>query len=159
MGDPTATLERGRLSGMNLPASQLDEAERPRAGSMKFTYPSGSRPLERYTIKRGVGRGGFGEVYYATSDAGKEVALKLVRRNLEVELRGMTQCLNLKHPNLISLYDIRQDGHEAYWVVMEYVAGEGLEQILARHPNGLPQEEAVACMRQVCAGVAYLHDR
>jgi phage shock protein PspC (stress-responsive transcriptional regulator) len=126
---------------------------------MLFAYQSGSRPLEGYTIKRGVGRGGFGEVYYATSDAGKEVALKLVRRNLEVELRGMTQCLNLKHPNLISLYDIRQDGHEAYWVVMEYVAGEGLEQILAGHPNGLPQEEAVRCMRQVCAGVAYLHDR
>ena len=70
---------------------------------MKFTYPSGSRPLEGYTIKRGVGRGGFGEVYFATSDAGKEVALKLIRRNLEVELRGVTQCLNLKHTNLISL--------------------------------------------------------
>jgi hypothetical protein len=43
----------------------------------------GHRPLEGYTIKRGIGQGGFGEVYYATSDAGKEVALKLVRRNLE----------------------------------------------------------------------------
>ena len=39
---------------------------------MKFTYPSGARPLEGYTIKRGVGRGGFGEVYFATSDAGRK---------------------------------------------------------------------------------------
>ena len=60
----------------------------PRGATTKFTYASGSRPLEGYTIKRGVGRGGFGEVYYATSDAGKEVALKLVRRNLDIELRG-----------------------------------------------------------------------
>ena len=82
---------------MNAQAPQLDDPERPRAAAMKFTYPSGSRPLEGYTIKRGVGRGGFGEVYFATSDAGKEVALKLIRRNLEVELRGVTQCLNLKH--------------------------------------------------------------
>ncbi len=66
---------------MNAQAPQLDEADRPhadlqRAATMKFTYPSGSRPLDGYTIKRGVGRGGFGEVYFATSDAGKEVALE-----------------------------------------------------------------------------------
>ena len=40
----------------------------------RFTYPSGSRPLEGYTLKRGIGIGGFGEVYFALSDAGKEVA-------------------------------------------------------------------------------------
>ena len=91
---------------------------------MKFLYAHGSRPLDGYTIKRGVGRGGFGEVYFATSDAGKEVALKLIRRNLDVELRGVTQCLNLKHPNLIALYDIRTDEQGDHWVVMEYVAGE-----------------------------------
>ena len=73
----------------------------------KFVYPGGSRPLDGYTIKRGVGQGGFGEIYYALSDAGKEVALKLIRRNLDVELRGIRQCLNIKHPNLIDLYDIR----------------------------------------------------
>ena len=66
----------------------------------KFVYPGGSRPLDGYTIKRGVGQGGFGEIYYAVSDAGKEVALKLIRRNLDVELRGIRQCLNIKHPNL-----------------------------------------------------------
>ena len=47
------------------------------AWNVKFTYASGSRPLDGYTIKRGIGRGGFGEVYYAVSDGGKEVALKL----------------------------------------------------------------------------------
>src|SRR6266704_1267325 len=76
-------------------------------GSMKFTYNSGQRPLDGYTLKRGIGRGGFGEVYYALSDGGKEVALKLVRGNQDVELRGMAQCLNLKHPHLVSLHDIR----------------------------------------------------
>src|SRR5271157_3150947 len=74
-----------------------------------FVYASGARPLAGYTIKRGVGTGGFGEVYYAVSDAGKDVALKLIRRNLDTELRGMKQCLNLKHPNLLCLFDIRQD--------------------------------------------------
>jgi hypothetical protein len=158
MGNPTATLERENLSAMNLPASQLDEVERPRAAAIKFTYPSGSRPLEGYTIKRGVGRGGFGEVYFATSDAGKEVALKLIRRNLEVELRGVTQCLNLKHPNLIALYDIRTDEMGDQWVIMEYVSGESLEDVIERHPGGMPLAEALWWIRGICAGVAYLHD-
>ena len=56
---------------------------------MKFTYASGSRPLDGYMIKRGIGVGGFGEVYFATSDAGKEVALKRIQRNLDIELRGV----------------------------------------------------------------------
>src|SRR5262249_34432697 len=108
--------------------------------SMKFTYNSGQRPMEGYTPKRGIGRGGFGEVYYAVSDGGKEVALKLVRGNLEVELRGMAQCLNLKHPNLVSLYDIRTDAHGDHWIVMEYLGGEPLNVVISRHPQGLPLE-------------------
>lgn len=157
MGNPTATLERENLSAMKLEASHLDEAERPKA-AMKFTYPSGSRPLDGYVIKRGVGRGGFGEVYFATSDAGKEVALKLIRRNLEVELRGVTQCLNLKHPNLIALYDIRTDEMGDQWVIMEYVAGESLEDAIDRYPNGMPVDQLLWWLRGMCAGVAYLHD-
>src|SRR5213080_5467065 len=101
---------------------------------MKFIYSSGQRPLDDYTLKRGIGRGGFGEVYYAVSDGGKEVALKLVRGgNLEVELRGVAQCLNLKHPHLVSLYDLRIDAEANHWVVMEHVAGEPLSVVLTRH--------------------------
>src|SRR5262249_38049045 len=88
---------------------------------MKFSYSSGSRPLDGYTLKRGIGRGGFGEVYFAISDGGKEVALKLLRDNQEVELRGVAQCLNLKHPNLVALYDMRTDPRGDHWVIMEYV--------------------------------------
>src|SRR5436305_5358932 len=100
---------------------------------MKFTYSSGQRVLDGYTLKRGIGRGGFGEVYFALSDGGKEVALKLVRGNgpIDVELRGVAQCLNLKHPNLVNLFDLRTDSHGDHWVVMEYVAGEPLSAILA----------------------------
>jgi len=144
---------------MDLQATQPQHAPKPRGGSAKFTYPSGSRPLEGYTIKRGVGQGGFGEVYYATSDAGKEVAIKLIRRNLDVELRGVSQCINLKHPSLLALYDIKQDDRGDSWVVMEYVAGECLEDVLAAHPNGLPVDEAMTWFHGIAAGVAYLHDR
>ncbi len=126
--------------------------------SGRFTYPSGARPLEGYTIKRGIGQGGFGEVYFATSDAGKEVALKLIRRNLDVELRGIKQCLNFKHPNLLAIYDVRQDAMDDYWVVMEYVAHHCLEDVLAEHPKGLPLDQALLWFHGIAAGVGYLHD-
>ncbi len=125
---------------------------------MKFSYCSGQRPLDGYTLKRGVGRGGFGEVYFAVSDGGKEVALKLVRGDHQVELRGVAQCLNLKHPNLVALYDLRTDPQGDHWVVMEYVAGEPLSVVLSRHPEGLPRELAREWFLGLARAVAYLHD-
>jgi hypothetical protein len=125
---------------------------------MKFTYSSGQRPLDGYTLKRGIGHGGFGEVYYGVSDGGKEVALKLVRGDQEVELRGMAQCLNLKHPHLLALFDLKSDNHGDHWVVMEYVAGEPLSVVLNRHPNGLPVELAKQWFLSLAKAVGYLHD-
>src|SRR6516162_7380390 len=125
---------------------------------MKFTYRCGQQPLPGYTIKRGIGWGGFGEVYFAVSDSGKEVALKWVRSNLDVELRGIQQCLNLKHPNLIHLYDLKQDAVGQHWLVMEYVSGESLSTIMSRHPNGLAPELACEWFTGIASGVHYLHE-
>jgi hypothetical protein len=127
---------------------------------MKFTYSSGQRPLDGYVLKRGIGRGGFGEVYFAVSDGGKEVALKLLRGsgNSGIELRGVAQCLNLKHPNLVGLYDLKTDAQGDPWVVMEYVSGEPLNIVLNRHPNGLPPELAQQWFLALARAVACLHD-
>ena len=126
---------------------------------MKFTYRSGQRPLDGYTIKRGVGQGGFGEVYFAVSDAGKEVALKLLTRHSDAELRGIAHCLNLKHQNLVHLYDFRADDRGSRWVVMEYVFGESLAQWINRYPTGLPVELVKEWFAAVARGVGYLHDQ
>ncbi|MFO0868949.1 MAG: serine/threonine-protein kinase [Pirellulales bacterium] len=133
--------------------------ETPRGDAMKFNYATGARPLDGFTIKRGIGVGGFGEVYYALSDAGKEVALKRVQRHLDIELRGVGQCLNLKHPNLVSLFDIRQDAQGEAWVVMEYVEGESLREALDRCLDGMPPVDVYRWFLGLAAGVAYLHDR
>ena len=126
---------------------------------MKFTFPPESSPLDGYTIKRAIHRGGFGEVYYALSDAGKEVAIKLLNNNLEVELRGVSQCLNLKHPNLVTIFDIRQDSDGDHWVVMEFVSGKGLYETLQTYPSGMPLNEVVHWLSGISAGLAFLHDR
>jgi hypothetical protein len=124
---------------------------------MRFTYTAGDRPLAGYTIQQGLGRGGFGEVYRGVSDGGKLVALKLVQRNLDVELRGVGQCLNLKHPNLAAVFDVKQGENGDQWIVMEYVGGETLDRVIARHPQGMPPGEVLTCLRGLCAGVGHLH--
>ena len=127
---------------------------------MRFTYQTGAQPLTGYTIQRGIHRGGFGEVYFAHSDGGKEVALKLLHhQDQDVEIRGVTQCLYLKHPNLVNLFDLKTDVHGDHWVVMEYVAGSSLEDVLVSFPNGLPLEEVRDWLSGLVAGVTHLHDR
>lgn len=126
--------------------------------AMKFAYSTGDKPLVGYTIKRGVGVGGFGEVYFAVNDAGKEVALKRIQRNLDIEIRGVRQCLNLKHPNLIGLYDIQLDQDQQGWIVMEYVSGPSLRDLIEKYPSGMPADELRSWFGQIAAAVAYLHD-
>ncbi|MDA1015072.1 MAG: serine/threonine-protein kinase [Planctomycetota bacterium] len=125
---------------------------------MKFTFPPGSKPLDGYTIKRGIDRGGFGEVYYAISDAGKEVALKLLQDNLDVELRGVTQCLNLAHPNLVTIFDIRKDADDDHWIIMEYLPGQTLEAVLDANPDGLSSAETQQWVSGIASGLAFLHE-
>ncbi|HAN98724.1 MAG TPA: hypothetical protein DCQ98_15375 [Planctomycetaceae bacterium] len=138
----------------------LPEAESSaRSRAPRFTHACGDRPLEGYTIKRGIGIGGFGEVYFALSDAGKEVALKRIQRNLDVELRGVGHCLNLRHLNLISLWDIRTDARGVGWVVMEYVPGESLREEIERFPQGMTLERVVDWFEAIVEGVRHLHDR
>ncbi len=126
---------------------------------MKFTFAPESRPLEGYTIKRAIYRGGFGEVYYGLTDAGREVALKLLQNNTEVELRGVQQCLNLSHPNLVTIFDVKTDRDGDHWIVMEYVAGETLDAAVHRHPEGMPVERVRQWLDGMTAGVQFLHDR
>ncbi|AMV29824.1 Serine/threonine-protein kinase PrkC [Gemmata sp. SH-PL17] len=128
--------------------------------AMKFTYRSGQRPLDGFTLKRGVGQGAFGEVYFAVSDGGKEVALKLLTRgHTDAELRGVAHCINLKHPNLVHLFDLRVDSRSDQWVVMEYVFGESLAHVINKHPTGLPTQVIREWFAALCRGVGYLHNQ
>ncbi len=126
---------------------------------MAYTFIHGDRPLDGYTIQRGVGRGGFGEVYYALSDGGKEVALKYLRENPTVELRGIANCLNLKSPHLVSIYDVRQSPAGEHFIVMEHVAGPSLRELMIGEPKGLGVQKAAYFLREVGKGLAFLHDR
>lgn len=137
----------------------LRQGPRKGGGSMSFRYEPESKPLDGYTIKRAIERGGFGEVYYALSDGGKEVALKLLQSNADVELRGIAQCLNLKHSNLLNIFDVKESAAGEQFVIMEYVAGRTLGEVIAEKPNGIDLEHVDEMLAQIAAGADYLHER
>ncbi len=127
--------------------------------TVAYTFKHGDRPLDDCTIQRAVGSGGFGEVYYAVTDGGREIALKYLRQNPEIELRGVAHCMNLKSPHLVTIFDVRQSAVGDYFVVMEYVSGPSLRDLLIAEPNGLGVQKAAFFARELAKGLSYLHDR
>jgi serine/threonine protein kinase len=123
-----------------------------------YRYQRGDRPLEGYTIEHAVGRGGFGEVYYAVSDSGKQVALKAVQNYEDIELRGSTHCMNLKSPHLVTIFDVRHSERGDPFVIMEYVSGPSLRELLDGAPEGLGSEKAAWFIREISKAVSLLHD-
>src|SRR4051812_37171231 len=156
--DDTLAYVPNSESGLDRPMGSPDMITPTPQARHRYTFGSGARPLDGYTIKRAIGRGGFGEGYYATSDSGKEVALELILRNLEVERRGVVQCMNLKCPNLLAIHDLKTNDAGDTFVIMEYVAGPSLAGVLAQNPRGMPLNEVRAWLKGLVEGVAYLHD-
>jgi TM2 domain-containing membrane protein YozV len=123
-----------------------------------YQYKYGDRPLEGYTIQRAAGRGGFGEVYYAISDSGRQVALKVVQSHEQIELRGISQCMNLKSPHLVTVFDVKHNDQGRPFVIMEYVSGPSLGDLLKESPGGLGTQKAAFFLREIAKGLSYLHE-
>src|SRR5437667_5360039 len=123
-----------------------------------FQYTHGDRPLDGFTIQRAAGRGGFGEVYYALSDGGREVALKLIQTYEQIELRGISHCMNLKSPHLVTIFDVKYGLDGRPWVIMEFVSGPSLRELLDAAPSGLGVSKAAFFLREIAKGLTFLHD-
>ena len=95
----------------------------------------------RYTIDRRLGRGAMGEVYLATDlPTGQPVAIKVIVQNLALEpdlverFRREGEALRqLRHPNIVGFVDMFQvEGQQC--IVMEYVAGGSLHELIKQGP-------------------------
>ena len=124
----------------------------------RYQYQHGDRPLEGYTIQRAAGRGGFGEVYYAVSDSGREVAIKAIQNYEQIELRGISQCMNLKSPHLVTVFDVKYNDQKEPFVIMEYVSGPSLRELLTESPHGLGAQKAAFFLREIAKSLSFLHE-
>jgi serine/threonine-protein kinase len=118
---------------------------------------------DRYEIVRPIARGGMAEVYLARDQLlDRPVALKVLFPELATDpsfverfRREAQAAANLSHPNIISVYDWgEEDG--AYFIVMEYVDGQPLSNILRSEGPLLP-DRAAAIGANVAAALAFAH--
>ncbi|MFH1724957.1 MAG: protein kinase [Elusimicrobiota bacterium] len=118
-----------------------------------------------FDIVRKLGQGGMGEVYEAV-DRGLErrVAIKKMRAEIAGDPRARKRFLKeartvaaLKHPNIIEIHSIIEEGGGLY-LVFEHVPGDPMDEAIARR-RALPLGEAVNLTRQVGRALDYAHSR
>jgi eukaryotic-like serine/threonine-protein kinase len=122
---------------------------------------------ERYEIGGVLGRGGMAEVHRGRDlRLGREVAVKVLRSDLardpsfQVRFRREAQAAaSLNHPAIVAVYDTGEDrtgtGATPY-IVMEYVEGETLRDVLRREGR-LSPERAMSLAADICGALDFSH--
>jgi serine/threonine-protein kinase len=116
----------------------------------------------RYRIERLLSRGGMGAVFEATQlGLDRAVAVKMLLPALSRDekmrerfRREARSAASLRHPNIIQIYDYGISDHGPY-IVMEYVRGLSLRELLRQGPLAI--EQAVEWMSQICSAMATAH--
>ena len=117
----------------------------------------------RYVLKDLIGQGGMADVYLADDKILKRtVAVKIMRSSLTGDPvyvtrfhREASAAAALSHKNIVEIYDVG-DEEDDYYIVMEYVPGQTLKELI-RKRGALHFVEAVDIMRQVVSATAKAH--
>src|ERR1043166_9901731 len=118
-----------------------------------------------YVVEGPVGRGGMGVVYRGRHEKlPRVVAIKSINPRGTHDLRRLRHRFEreasvqaqLDHPGIVKIYDYIVS-EQTYFIVMEYVKGRSLAQVVAEYPDGLPQERALALFEQILHAAPHAH--
>ena len=124
----------------------------------------GQKINDRYEILKSIGEGGMANVYLANDTIlDRKVAIKVLRGDLSSDdkfirrfQREALSVSNLSHPNIVEVYDVgEEDGN--YYIVMEYIEGKTLKQLLKKRES-LTLTEVIDIMTQLTDGIAHAHE-
>ncbi|MCS6888958.1 MAG: serine/threonine protein kinase [Chloroflexus sp.] len=121
------------------------------------------RRIGRYELIEELGRGGMARVYRARdTQLQRTVALKVLAAQLSMDAefikrfeREARTAANLRHPNIVTVYDIGED-QGLHYIAMEYIDGLPLHTILERH-GVLGLGYAIALLEPIAAALDYAH--
>src|SRR5205085_7793296 len=137
----------------------------------KRTLPGSPLLASRYLLEKRLGRGAMGQVYVARDQnlATRRVAIKTVRPDLLTDdgiaegeaiarfEREARAAATVNHPNVVAVLDFGKSPEGVFYLVMEYVQGETLHQLLRREGT-LSIQRALNLLRQAAAGIEAAHD-
>ncbi len=124
----------------------------------------GQKINDRYEIIKSIGEGGMANVYLGYDTIlDRNVAIKVLRGDLANDekfvrrfQREALSASSLSHPNIVAMYDVGEDDG-LYYIVMEYIEGKTLKQLLKKR-GSLTLSEAIDIMLQLTDGMAHAHD-
>src|SRR5436190_6852633 len=118
---------------------------------------------DRYELEQKIGEGGMARVYRGRDlRLNRQVAIKVLHSHYASDTNFLQRfhheaqaAANLRHPNIVDVYDVGQDA-DTHYIVMEYVAGSDLKALLMRN-GALPVEQAVYVGECVANGLDAAH--
>ena len=124
----------------------------------------GQKINDRYEIIKTIGEGGMANVYLANDTIlDRKVAIKVLRGDLSNDekfirrfQREALSVSNLSHPNIVEVYDVGEEDGQ-YYIVMEYIEGKTLKQLLKKRET-LTLPEVIDIMLQLTDGLAHAHE-
>lgn len=133
---------------------------------LELSYVDCQNLINNFDIDKKIGSGGMGDVFLATDKRlERRVAIKLLRlpykdkqENSEFVLRFLREAkaiAKLQHQNIVSIFDIGDENNQ-YYMIMEYIEGKNLEQLLKLGIT-LDLKTAAIIAFQVCNALEYTH--
>jgi len=124
----------------------------------------GQKINDRYEVVKSIGEGGMANVYLARDlILNRDVAIKVLRGDLANDekfvrrfQREALASSSLSHPNIVEMYDVGED-KGTYYIVMEYVDGKTLKQLIKKR-GALTLSECIDIMLQLTDGVEHAHE-
>jgi serine/threonine protein kinase len=122
---------------------------------------------DHFVITRKLGAGGMGEVYLAENLnlPGKHYAIKVLRKELSA-IRRFAELLEgeaqrqsrLEHDNIVRIYDFFR-WQQRYCLIMEFVDGKTLADLIDARPGGMPEAQALETMLDILKGLNHAHEQ
>jgi len=124
----------------------------------------------RYVILEKIAQGGMAAIYRAQDKRlrGRVVAIKEMSESVipeeerEAVLKAFQREAQLlarfSHPNIVRVMDRFQE-QDRHYMVMEFIQGKTLEQLLEQQDEPFPEEQVLIWAEQLCDALAYLHSR
>lgn len=138
-------------------------ADKKFCGKCGYSYPpeQGDVLSRKYRLEKMIGSGGMGAVWLAEDTVlHRKVVLKALLNNDDPELVAQSVkerefLARLNHGNIVSIYDCIAQGNEGY-IVMEYVHGKTLEELLEERQAPFSAQEAITSILGILPAFAYL---
>ncbi len=129
-----------------------------------MTVQEGSVLCRRYRLQKLIGRGGMADVYLAFDEERQaSVAIKVLHGHLAADpellrrFRDEAAALErLDHPGIVRLYGLEEADGQAF-IVMEYVPGTTLRELLEARPGPCDLAEASRIFHDLCGALHYAH--